>query len=137
MRPGREIDARIAKEVFGHRVWAQAKVLFENAEKGDRPLRNYSREIEWAFEVVKKMNMTLVPVENGSWFAFVGPRERLWKSPTDVFEFLGAGNFVDCGASFGDDICMVICEAALKAAEKRQASAILETLPANESPQTH
>ena len=121
MRPGREIDTRIAKEVFGHKVWAQAKVLYESAEKGDRPLRNYSKEIEWAWEIVKKLKMTLIPIENEQWFAFVGPETiQGWASPTAVLEFLQGGKFEGCGAAIGDDMAMVICEAALRAVEKRQ-----------------
>lgn len=53
MRPGREIDARVAQEVFGHKVWAQNKTLFESAEKRERPLRKYSTEMEWAWEVAE------------------------------------------------------------------------------------
>ena len=78
MRPGREIDTRIAKEIFGHKVWAQNKVLFENAEKGDRPLRNYSKEIEWAMDVAREMKVALLPVAGGQWFAFVGPASPRW-----------------------------------------------------------
>lgn len=124
MRPGREVDARIAKEVFGHRVWAQAKVLFENAEKGDRPLRNYSKEIEWAWEVAEKMKITLIPVEGGEWFAFTGPIENNgWESPTAVLQYLETGTFDGCGASVGPNPAVAICEAALKAVEKRRVAA--------------
>ncbi len=123
MRPGREIDARIAKEVFGYNVWAQAKVLFENAEKGDRPLRNYSKELEWAWEVAEKMKITLIPVEGGQWFAFTGPTDRNgWESPQAVLKFLEAGNYNECGAAVGEKPAAVICEAALRAAEKRRAA---------------
>jgi hypothetical protein len=120
MRPGREIDTRIAKEVFGHNVWAQAKVLFENAAKGDRPLRKYSKEIEWAIEVATQLKMTLLPIQGGEWFAFIGP-ERIqgWESPQALLQFLGSGDFNECGASVGTDLPLVICDAALKAVEKR------------------
>ena len=121
MRPGREIDTRIAREVFGHRVWAEKKTLFESADKGDRPLRNYSREIEWAILVAEKMKMTLIPIEGGQWFAFVGPRENQgWESPQAVLKFLEAGQFSDCGAAVGTDLALIICDAALKATEKRE-----------------
>ena len=123
MRPGREIDARIAKEVFGHRVWAQAKVLYENAEKGDRPLRNYSKELEWAFEVAAKMKITLIPVEGSNWFAFTGPAGKDgWESPQAVLQFLEKGTFDECGASVVPNAAAVICEADLKATEKRAAA---------------
>ncbi|MES2854973.1 MAG: hypothetical protein V4692_03870 [Bdellovibrionota bacterium] len=124
MRPGRETDVRIAKEVFGHKVWAQGKVLYENAAKGDRPLRSYTKEMEWAAEVVEKMHMTLIPIQGGEWFAFVGPELQLgWESPQAVLEFLNSGNFNDCGAAVGTSLPLVICDAALKAVEKRAAIA--------------
>lgn len=31
MRPGREIDTRIAREVFGNEVWASNKMIHERA----------------------------------------------------------------------------------------------------------
>lgn len=126
MRPGREIDARIAQEVFGHKVWAQNKQLFENAAKGDRPLRNYSKEMEWAFEVAKEMRVALLPVAGGQWFAFVGPQESAeianggWESPQAMLQFLEKGNFNECGAAVGENLPALICEAALKAVEKRR-----------------
>ncbi len=120
MRPGREIDTRIAREVFGHRVWAEKKTLFESADKGDRPLRNYSRDIEWAIAVAEKMKMTLIPIVGGDWFAFVGPMvNQGWESPQAVLKFLEEGQFQDCGASVGNDLAFVVCEAALRATEKR------------------
>lgn len=124
MRPGREIDTRIAQEVFGHKVWAQGKILFENAALGDRPLRKYSKEIEWALEVAKQMKIALLPIEGGGWFAFVGPAGKDgWESPTAMLEFLSSGQFDDCGASVSEELPLAICEAALKAAEKRRALA--------------
>lgn len=134
MRPGRETDVRIAKEVFGHKVWAQGKILYENAAKGDRPLRSYTKEMEWAWEVVEQLKMTLIPIQGGEWFAFVGPVEKQgWESPQAVLEFLGAGNFNDCGAAVGTSAPLVICDAALKAVEKRQALANADTNPTAES----
>ena len=124
MRPGRETDVRIAKEVFGYKVWAQGKVLYENAPKGDRPLRSYTKEMEWAWEVVEQMQMTLIPIQGGEWFAFVGPEAKKgWESPQAVLEFLNHGNFNDCGAAVGSSAPFVICDAALKAVEKRRALA--------------
>ncbi|MGE0631103.1 MAG: hypothetical protein AB7O96_01755 [Pseudobdellovibrionaceae bacterium] len=121
MRPGREIDAKIAQEVFGYRVWARAKTLMENPPQGERPLRAYSKEMEWAWEIAEKLKITLLPIDGGQWFAFVGPIEKLgWESPQALLQFLGAGNFNDCGAAVGDHAPTVICEAALNAMEKRQ-----------------
>jgi hypothetical protein len=127
MRPGRETDTRIAKEIFGHKVWAQGKVLYESAAKGDRPLRAYTKEMEWAWEVVEHMKVTLIPIQSGEWFAFVGPVDKHgWESPQAVLEFLNSGNFNDCGAAVGTSAPLVICDAALKAVEKRVALAAEE-----------
>jgi hypothetical protein len=120
MRPGREIDARIAKEIFGYEVWAKNKVLHERAEKGERPLRNYSKEIEFAWEVATKMRVSLVPIEGGEWFAFIAPKDG-WKSPIDFLKYLEGGDFTDCGAFVDASAPMAICQAALKVMEKRQA----------------
>lgn len=125
MRPGREIDTKIATEVFGHKVWARGKVLFENPPQGERPLRKYSREIEWAWDVAEKMKITLIPVENNQWFAFVGPGDKDgWTSPMEVLRLLEEKNFAGCGAEVGRDAALVICSAALKAIEKRRAAEI-------------
>ena len=37
MRPGRELNAKIATEVFGYKVWRHKGVLTENPPAGDRP----------------------------------------------------------------------------------------------------
>lgn len=121
MRPGREMDVEIAKEVFGHRVWAKGKVLYENAALGDRPLRNYSKEMEWAWEVAERMKITLLPIEGGQWFAFNGPMEKKgWESPQELLKFLEAGQFDGCGAAVGEKAPQAICEAALRTTEKRE-----------------
>lgn len=119
MRPGREMDTRIAREVFGNEVWATNKVVHEKAGEIKRPLRNYTREMEWAWEVAKKMRVTLLPVRNNEWFAFVAD-EQGWESPQQFAEFLTAGNFGECGAALGESAPLVICEAALRAIDKRQ-----------------
>lgn len=138
MRPGREMDARVAKEVFGYNVWAQAKVLYENAPKGDRPLRNYTKEMEWAWEVAEHMKITLIPIEGGNWFAFAGPKSKDgWESPTALLEFLASGDFNECGAAVGTDAPQVICEAALRAAEKRRANEAILPIEAAEQQQPH
>jgi len=122
MRPGRELDTQIATEIFGYKVWARGKNLLENPPQGERPLRKYSREMEWAWEVAKKMHVTLIPIVGGQWFAFVGPESKSgWNSPDEVLKILQDKEFAGCGAAFGDDAAHVICEAALKAAEKWKA----------------
>lgn len=120
MKPDREIDARIAKEVLGYEVQAKGEVLYETTPQGQRPLPRYSREMGWAQEVMEKMKMTVIPIQGNEWFVFVGPEDRTgWESPVAVLQFLEAGNFTGCGAASGNDLPALICEAALKAVEKR------------------
>lgn len=126
MRPGRELDARIAQEIFGYEVWAKNKVLHERAAQGERPLRFYSRDIEFAWQVAEKMRVSLIPVEGGQWFAFSGAQQE-WESPQAFLKYLEAGDFSDCGASVGVNAAQAICEAALKVMEKRRSAEIPET----------
>lgn len=119
MRPGREIDTRIAREVFGNEVWATNKVVHEKAGDVKRPLRNYSKEMEWAWQVAEKLRITLVPVRTGEWFAFTAGIEGGWESPQAFAEFLSAGDFKGCGAALSESASLAICEAALRAVEKR------------------
>lgn len=140
MRPGREIDTRIAQEVFGHKVWARGKVLYENPATGERPLRNYTREIEWAWTVAEKMKVALLPIEGGQWFAFVGPENvDGWPAPEAMLKVLEEKNFEGCGASVGDNVAFLICEAALRALDKRKnASHVATVTPIDgERPDTH
>lgn len=118
MRPGRELDTFIAREIFGYNVKVKQKELWEEAPLGDRPLRKYSREIAAAWDVMDKMNITLIPVEDGQWFAMVG-QEKRWKSPAAFLEFLQTGNFVESGAAVGTNVPETICYAAMKAVETR------------------
>ncbi|RZA08906.1 MAG: hypothetical protein EOP11_03385 [Proteobacteria bacterium] len=118
MRPGREMDTRIAKEIFGHEVWATNKTLHEKTPEGKRPLRLYTKEIEWAFAVAEKMKITLLSVEGNRWFAFSAENDG-WESPQAFVEFLAKGDYKGCGASVGENAAFVICEAALRAIDKR------------------
>ncbi|MGZ3712391.1 MAG: hypothetical protein ACXVBE_11580 [Bdellovibrionota bacterium] len=111
------MDTRIAREVFGHEVWATNKTLHEKTPDGKRPLRNYTKEIEWAWEVAQHMRISVMPVNEDQWFAFVAGNNG-WKSPQEFAEFLQAGNFKGCGAAVGENIPAVICEAALRALDK-------------------
>ena len=120
MRPGREMDCSIAEEVFGRRVFVKARVLYEEHENGARPLPEYTKRIDFAWEVAEKMSVSLLPVENGAWFAMVGP-ELGWRSPADFIQNIQSGNFVDSGAAVGPSAPMMICVAALKAVETRKA----------------
>lgn len=120
MTASREVDARVAKEVFGYEVMAKAEQLYENTPQGLRPLPDYSKQMGWAQEVMEKMKMTVIPILGNEWFVFVGPEDRTgWESPVAVLQFLEAGNFAGCGAASGTDLPALICEAALKAVDKR------------------
>jgi hypothetical protein len=134
MRPGRELDVQIAKEVFGYNVWAKAKVLYESAPLGERPLRAYSRDMEWAWEVAAQMKISLIPIEGGQWFAFAGTVVG-WKSPAEFIKYLQSGDFVDAGAALGESAPLAICIAAIKAAEKRKQADNSSALSANEAAQ--
>ena len=123
MRPGREVDTRIAREVFGNAVWASNKIVHEKAGEIKRPLRRYSKEIEWAWEVADRMRITVLPVRSGQWFAFAAGEEG-WESPQAFAEFLQAGDFKGCGAALAESASLAICQAALKAVEKRTVEAI-------------
>ncbi len=117
MRPGTEMDTFIAQKVFGYPVKVKMTQLWEVTDKGERPLRKYSREIAAAWEVVEKMGITIIPVENGQWFAFVGTGEP-WQSPAAFVEFLAKGQFTTSGAAVGTIPAEVICIAASKAVAK-------------------
>lgn len=123
MRPGRELDTRIAQEIFHHEVWATNKTVHEKGPMGKRPLRSYSKEMEWAMEVAEKMRVTLLPLADGQWFAFVAD-EKGWESPQAFVEFLQKSDFSQCGASIGSSAPLVICEAAIRAVEKRSVAPV-------------
>jgi hypothetical protein len=121
MRPGREMDTFIAREVLGHAVKVKQKELWEVTAKGERPLRKFSRDISAAWEVVEKLGVTIIPVEGGQWFAFVGTG-KAWKSPAEFIEFLGKGDFMSSGAAVGADPAETICVAATKCIEKKKST---------------
>jgi hypothetical protein len=114
MRPGREVDATVAQEVLGYTVKVKKKELWEVTPKGERPLRKYSKDIGAAWEVVEKLNMTLISIENGQWFALVG-LGRAWKNPAEFLLYLQSGQFAQAGAAVGEDAPMTVCLAAIKA----------------------
>lgn len=121
MRPGRELDTRVAQEIFGHKVFARQKVLHEAHPAGDRPLRKYSKEMEWAWEVAEKMKISLIPIADGQWFAFVASTGQVgWESPQAFLAKLESGDFSECGAALGTEAPLVICQAAINAVEKRK-----------------
>ncbi|MEQ1879261.1 MAG: hypothetical protein ABL958_21680 [Bdellovibrionia bacterium] len=118
MRPGRELDVKVAQEVLGHKVFVKNKKLFEETPVGERPLRLYDSDLNDAWEVADRLHIALLPVEGGQWFGFVG-RVEGWKSPTELLEFLQAGDFTGCGASVGKNPAKVICQTAMNAITKR------------------
>jgi hypothetical protein len=122
MRPGRELDCTIAEQVFEHRVFVKKRMLFEETPKGERPLREYTKDIAAAWEVAEKMSISMIPIENGNWFAMVGS-EYGWKSPADFIQYMQTGKFVDSGAAVGVSAPLVICLAAMKAIETRKNAA--------------
>ncbi|MBX2993632.1 MAG: hypothetical protein KF681_02390 [Bdellovibrionaceae bacterium] len=120
MRPGRELNTRIATEVFGYKVLRHKGELTEDHPLGYRPLRNYSNSIEWAWEVAMKMKVTLIPTIDNQWFAFIGDADNQgWESPQAALQFLEAGNFKGSGAAVNENPSLAICMAALRAVEKR------------------
>lgn len=106
MKPGKELDTRIALEVFGD----------------GRPPRNYSTDMGWAWEVAEKMKISLIPIaEGGLWFAFIGNAGQSgWESPQALLAKLESGDFTECGAALGTEAPFVICQAAINALEKRK-----------------
>lgn len=120
MRPGRELDTLIAKHIFNHDVIIKRKIPTEVTPAGERPLREYSKEIGAAFDVAKKMNISLIPIEGGSWFALCGGAEP-FASPAEFIRYLGEGNFTDAGAAVSENPALSISLAAIKAIESKMA----------------
>lgn len=120
MRPGRELDTLIAKHVFEFEVIIKRKLPTEVTPAGERPLREYSKEIGAAFDVARKMNMSLIPIEGGSWFALAGGNAG-FTTPADFIQYLGRGDFANSGAAVTESAPLSICIAAIKAVESRLA----------------
>lgn len=120
MRPGREVDTLIAKHVFNHNVVIKRKVPTEETPAGDRPLREYSKEMGAAYEVARTMNISLIPIEGGQWFALAGRKDG-FASPADFIKYLGAGDFQNAGAAVTDSAPLSICLAAIRSIESRMA----------------
>ncbi len=117
MRSERELDCFVAKEVFGNSVKVKEKGMVEVTPQGEKPLRKYSRDIGAAWEVAEKLNITMVPVENEGWFAFVGTG-RGWSNPAAFLEFMQQGNFMGSGAAIAKSAAEAICLAAFKSLRK-------------------
>lgn len=128
MQPGREIDARVAKEIFDHQVFEQDGVLHENMGSNVQPLRHYSSEMQWAWLVAEKMRVSIIPIEGGYWFAFFSQLEG-WGSPESFLDFLNTGDFSKCGAAVSENAALAICEAALIANHKQKGLISVTTVP--------
>jgi hypothetical protein len=105
MNAGKELDQLVSHAVLGHKHTSLI-------------LRNYSTSIEDAWEVVSKMGITLIPIEEGSWFAMVGPSGG-WKSQADFMLCLQKGEFAKAGAAVSDSAPLSICLAAVNAIGNR------------------
>ncbi|HET9240956.1 MAG TPA: hypothetical protein VFO10_27065 [Oligoflexus sp.] len=118
-KSSREIDIFMASEILGHGVFHEKTgAIREQLPTGQtRPLRSYSEDIAAAWEIVEKLGITLLPVENG-WFALVGDKQG-WSSPADFIRYLQKADFVHSGAALGEKAPMTICIAAMKAHEHR------------------
>jgi Phage ABA sandwich domain len=127
MRPGRELDTMIAQHIFNHEVVIKRKIPTEVTPAGDRPLREYSKEIGAAFDVARKLNISLIPIEGGQWFALRGNAEG-FSSPAQFIQYLSAGNFVEAGAAITESAPLSICLAAMKSFQAKMNSEIKDTL---------
>jgi hypothetical protein len=121
MNPGRDLNNLVAEQVMGHTVHRQKNVFFEATPKGNRPVRDYSNNMQDAWEVATHMGITLIPIEDGSWFAMVGPQEG-WRSPQAFIECMQKGEFADSGAAVTKNAALSICIAAVKATEKKRSA---------------
>ena len=121
MQKSRELDLYMAQKVLGHKTFndRQGKPHEELPSGQTRPLRAYSQEIAAAWEIVEKIGISLLPVEQG-WFAIVG-NTRGWESPADFIGYLQTADFTNSGAAVGESAPMTICLAAMKACERREA----------------
>ena len=118
MRSNREIDIKIAEQIFGYEVFTKNKVLYERTLKEDRPLHPYSKDMAWAWEIAEKMKISLVPIEGDQYFAFAASNDG-WTSLDAFLEFLKKGNFDLCGAAVSTNAAEAICKAALVVLEKQ------------------
>lgn len=124
MKPGRDLDRLVSEQALRHSVTNPKKgVWYEATPQGNRPLRNYSKDIEAAFEVAERMGIALIPIskkEGGGWFALVGNGGAGgWSGPAEFLEQLQKGDFVQSGAAVAETLPHAVSLAALRAVEKR------------------
>jgi hypothetical protein len=118
MKAGQDLDILVATRVLGHTLHKQDDAYVETTPKGTRPLPHYSRSIKAAWEVVQAMGITLIPIQENSWFALVGPKVG-WASPAEFMECMQKGEFLRAGAAVSESAPLSICIAAFNAIEKR------------------
>lgn len=118
---GTEVDALIAQYVMEHDVIRQKKGgIKERTSQGlIRPLRAYSRDMNAAWEVAQKMRVTLIPIQERSWFALVG-KPGGWESPAELMQYMAENAFAEGGAAVQNTAPLAICLAALTAVQKRE-----------------
>lgn len=126
MKAGHELNVWIAENVFGSQTLSQADHTFEVTLEGSKPLPHYSTDVGAAWAVVERLGITLIPVENGHWFALVGKEVR-WKSPADFMQFLQTADFVESGAAVAETPAFSICLAAYQALENRRKHSVAVT----------
>ena len=126
MTKSRELDMLMSKDVLGHQVFYEKNGSIREKIMGgqSRPLRSYSQDISAAWEVVEKLGITLLPVDQG-WFAIVGKKHG-WASPAEFLTFLKNADFTRSGAAVGETAPMTICLAAMKAVENRKTDPALD-----------
>lgn len=121
-RAGRRFDAWLAREVLGHSVVQQKNGAWqEGTPEGVRPLKEFSKDIGAAWELVERLNITLIPVEGGQWFALAGQASR-WQSPAEFLRVVSLGRFKEMGAAVGHDVAFTICLSAYQAIEARRSA---------------
>lgn len=118
----RDLDLYMAQKVLGLATfYEKSGAVLERTQDGlTRPLRPYSSDIGAAWEVVRKLGVTLIPVDGG-WFSLVGPQPR-WPSPAEFLKYIQNTDFTKAGAALADDPAQSICLAALRATEMRDAA---------------
>ncbi|MBC7533815.1 MAG: hypothetical protein H7318_19785 [Oligoflexus sp.] len=132
MNKPRELDILMAQKVLGHQTYHEKTgALRERLPSGQtRPLRPFANDITAAWEIVEKLGITLLPVDQG-WFALVG-QKRGWTSPAEFITYLQTADFANSGAAVGEQAPMTICLAAMKALERRHVEPAVWTGEAND-----
>src|ERR1700744_3182206 len=114
MNQRQELDAKIARRVFGHEVSEDKDGnLDERGSDGQlHRLSAYSSDIAAAWRVVDKVGVTLIPIEDKGWFALV-TEQRDWPSPSDFIQYLQRSDYTHAGAAIAATPALAICLAAL------------------------